>query len=208
MEILQIRLLNHRKANHSLPSAYQRIEYVESTGEQYIDSALPFTDYPQIEVTFRSVQSSVYTVCGVTGSELKYGARVTSSRASGSNDVITNYYGRYYGYLYAPHANWHSIELSVGRTVINDIEKLFTGEFYATEQTIALFGLNNNGKIEPSAIQIAGCKIYKGQDNPRLARDFVPCYRKSDGTIGMYDLCESKFYTNAGTGEFLKGEDI
>ena len=41
-----------------------------------------------------------------------------------------------------------------------------------------------------------------------LKRNFIPCYRKSDNVIGMYDLVEEKFYTNQGNGEFLKGRDI
>ena len=38
--------------------------------------------------------------------------------------------------------------------------------------------------------------------------DFVPCYLKLDGTIGMYDLVSGEFYTNQGTGTFEKGDDI
>ena len=36
----------------------------------------------------------------------------------------------------------------------------------------------------------------------------VPCYRKSDGVIGMYDTVKGKFYTNQGTGAFTKGADV
>lgn len=39
-------------------------------------------------------------------------------------------------------------------------------------------------------------------------RNFIPCYRRSDNVIGLYDLVENKFYTNAGTGNFLKGPDV
>ena len=49
------------------------------------------------------------------------------------------------------------------------------------------------------------CKIY---DNDNLVRDFVPCYRKADDEIGMYDMANGVFYTNAGTGTFLKGPDV
>ena len=38
--------------------------------------------------------------------------------------------------------------------------------------------------------------------------DLVPCYRKSDDEIGMYDLVRKQFYTNAGTETFLKGADV
>lgn len=38
--------------------------------------------------------------------------------------------------------------------------------------------------------------------------DMVPCYRKSDEEIGMYDLVSKTFYTNAGSGSFTKGENV
>lgn len=53
-------------------------------------------------------------------------------------------------------------------------------------------------------------KLYKAKciiDNT-LVRDFIPCYRKSDNEIGLYDLVNNTFYTNSGTGTFLKGNDI
>lgn len=55
-----------------------------------------------------------------------------------------------------------------------------------------------------------GCDIYWCQlyDGENLLHNFIPCYRKSDGEIGMYDTVSKTFYTNAGTGTFLKGEDV
>ena len=38
-----------------------------------------------------------------------------------------------------------------------------------------------------------------------LVRNFVPCYRKSDNIIGMYDTITRTFYTNKGTDTFIKG---
>lgn len=38
--------------------------------------------------------------------------------------------------------------------------------------------------------------------------DLIPCYRKSDVEIGMYDLVSKTFLTNAGTGTFTKGGDV
>ena len=45
-------------------------------------------------------------------------------------------------------------------------------------------------------------------DNNILVRDFVPCYRKEDGVIGLCDVVTQEFYENQGTGNFKKGEDI
>ena len=41
-----------------------------------------------------------------------------------------------------------------------------------------------------------------------LIRDMYPCYRKSDNVIGMYDVVNAVFYTNSGTGTFVKGADV
>ena len=45
-------------------------------------------------------------------------------------------------------------------------------------------------------------------ENSNYCRNFIPCYRKSDNKLGLYDLVEGKFYTNQGTGDFERGKDI
>jgi hypothetical protein len=42
-------------------------------------------------------------------------------------------------------------------------------------------------------------------DNNILKRDYVPARRASDGAVGLYDMIEKKFYTNAGPGSFTAG---
>lgn len=41
-----------------------------------------------------------------------------------------------------------------------------------------------------------------------LIRYYVPCYRKSDSVIGMYDLVNNQFYTNAWSWTFTKWGDV
>lgn len=55
-----------------------------------------------------------------------------------------------------------------------------------------------------SSMRLYELKMWKDDE---LVRDFIPCYRKSDNVIGLYDLVNNEFYTNQGTGEFLKGEN-
>lgn len=52
------------------------------------------------------------------------------------------------------------------------------------------------------------CKYFKISDWTTLVRDFVPCYRKSDGEIWMYDLINNQFYTNSWTLTFTKWPDV
>ena len=72
--------------------------------------------------------------------------------------------------------------------------------------TAYIFARNNQGTTDRySHIKLYLCEIY---DNGTLIRDFVPCYRKADNAIGLYDTVNDVFYTNAGTGTFLKGDDM
>lgn len=44
--------------------------------------------------------------------------------------------------------------------------------------------------------------------NGNYLANYVPCYRKSDGEIGMYDTVSKMFFTSANTGRFTKGADV
>ena len=65
-----------------------------------------------------------------------------------------------------------------------------------------------NSHSEPSLMSSMRLYKLKMWTDDILVRDFIPCYRKSDNVVGMYDLVNGKFYTNEGTGEFVKGPDV
>lgn len=54
------------------------------------------------------------------------------------------------------------------------------------------------GKLYHFLLELNGVKVL----------DVVPCYRKHDGVIGVYDVVSNSFLMNAGTGEFTKGENV
>lgn len=56
-----------------------------------------------------------------------------------------------------------------------------------------------------SSAKLYSCKIW---DNNVLVRDFIPCYRKSDSVIGLYDLVNNQFYTNSWSWTFSKWSDV
>ena len=69
-----------------------------------------------------------------------------------------------------------------------------------------LFARNNDGTAGSfSSFKLYSCKIYKSWT---LVRNFVPCYRKSDSVIWLYDLVNKQFYTNAGSWTFTKWPDV
>ena len=48
-------------------------------------------------------------------------------------------------------------------------------------------------------------RISQGND---VVREYIPCYRKSDGVIGLYEKYTGRFLINEGSGTFTKGEDV
>ena len=90
-----------------------------------------------------------------------------------------------------------------------DNEEIYTAstEPIISQNNVYLFATNTTGTVGfgGGSLKMYYFKIW---NNDTLVRDYIPCYRTSDGVIGLYDLVENKFYTNSGTGNFSKGSDL
>ena len=54
--------------------------------------------------------------------------------------------------------------------------------------------------------KLYSARVSKGHE---IYREYIPCYRKSDGVVGLYEKVTGQFLTNdADTGSFAKGADI
>ena len=84
------------------------------------------------------------------------------------------------------------------------LERAEPPEGTANSANIAIFSQNTSGSIA-SSMKLYYFKIY---DNGIPIRSFVPCYRKSDNVIGLYDTITNEFYVNKGKGNFIKGNDL
>lgn len=199
-----------QKQQGRLPSQYQEVEYIESTNRQYIDSGV--IGRPNIEVKAKAIftDSANLSNLGLVGSR----------QASGGTRfyIISIYNNRWHLGL---SGDWISNTLPK-KNILYDIHSSFIeGEYILyvdnniilsgnanveTTYPLYIFGVNNYGNVS----RLASAKLYSLeiiQDNT-LVRNFIPCYRKADGEIGLYDIVNNRFYTNSGTGTFIKGEDV
>lgn len=62
----------------------------------------------------------------------------------------------------------------------------------------------------PRLALVNGGKVYemKFYENAILKNHLIPCYRKSDGVIGFYDLVTQSFRRNSGSGTLTKGGNV
>lgn len=187
----------------SLPSGYKRLEYIQSSGTQYIN-----TEFKPSGENMRVVFDFMYTAAH--GSHSLYGVQTSSTAFSitafsdpkfyvgTSWDLLPQTTSLNVRYLLDAHANNGTLTVSLDGT---SGSAAYSGSLDKT-LNLSLFGNNLNG----STIQLVSARLYSCQiyDNGTLARDYIPCQTTS-GEIGLWDDVNSKFYGNAGTGAFTAG---
>lgn len=173
--------------------AFQELEYIKSTGTQYIDTGIKPDQDTSIEVkAYTSTATSTY------GSTAAY-LNVTA------NDNGTYFYWN--GYDTGSKGNNSDTSVTIYKQDKNKAYRNgnLVGEWeyttWAASNTIYLCGRNNAGLSDAGTTQIYYCKIWS---NGVLVRDLIPA-RYKDGRIGMYDRRNNSFYINAGTGTFEAG---
>ena len=189
-----------------LPSGYQEVEYIESTGTQYIDTNFIPSQDTEMELDFMDNDTTNDTVlCGCRNSS-NTDTRFTFGTY---NDKFIFAYG--YGVNASDRPSItsgtrHTAIMSYGNATLDGVSCLVNTASIIFTQNIYI-GCSNVGG---SASWFAKTKYYafRLRENGVLVRDLVPCYRKSDGEVGMYDLVSGTFLTNQGSGEFLAGVSI
>lgn len=183
----------------SLPSGYKKLEYIQSTGTQYIDTLV------NIEAN-KPITLRVVCDCSFNNAGVGNGVGTTIS-----GNIF--YFGTYNGsYCYGlgkfdgetsvaadTERRIHDLD-AVGKKLTISGKLSLTGLSFATPTASRTFWLPQWGQ----GIKLYSCQIY---DNGTLVRDFVPC-QTTDGTIGLWDDVNSVFYGNAGTGTFTAGPEI
>ncbi len=98
----------------------------------------------------------------------------------------------------------HRIVKDGNQCTIDGITMSTTQRTFTSSRYVFLFARNQEGNpIHLASARLYSCKMYR---KGALVRDFVPC-KNASGTVGLYDLVQSKFYTNAGTGAFIAGAE-
>lgn len=207
----------------SLPSAYQRIRYLESTGTQYINTGKLPTDNTRMQLKYYTTSNGSFYCAGArSGASTIYfaqsgatsGAKVSctvngtsvTAQDSGGVDFKRVSSGQLFEIMIQTNTD-STYDYSIVDYTHNKYFRT-TGVSYTpmgvVSNPIYLFALNTSYVVSGTN----RCYYFKLYRDGRIILDGVPCYRKSDGVAGLYDLVTGTFFTNSGTGEFVKGPDI
>jgi len=194
-----------------LPNTYQEVEYIQSSGTQHIDTLHKHTTNTKFEVkfAFQSMTATYSWICW---------ARTTYS-SSDDLDLFVHYSNSSYTVRYwcgwTMNDSWKSITvntphvMTLSKTLVTlDSENLsLSASLSSCNYNDWLFWVNQQWSLTDSKLK-AKVYYFKIYEWTTLVRYFVPCYRKSDNVIWMYDLVNNQFYTNAWTWSFTKWSDV
>ena len=174
-----------------------QVEYLESSGTQYIDTGLVATNNTKISITFER-QGIDGCLIATDTAWCNTGFGIWSHAGEYGNTCITSI----------------SLSDNIKHTVVNDKGKFYidgslyttlTANTFSTAQNLYLFALNRAGSIiENYTGKFYSCQIY---DNDVIVRDFVPAI-DGYGKVCLYDKVTQAFFYNGGSGTFTCGADV
>ena len=193
-----------RKGSGKLPEGYTELEYIQSSGTQYIDTGFKPNQDTRVVINVTDVSAS-------SGTASLFGGRTTNGVSSFSmwafSSVVRTDYGANVLQTTQPYATVQSIDKNKNITILNGTEYTQTYSTFQAGVSLTLFAVND-GKIGVDNRMVSmclySCQIY---DNGTLIRDYVPA-SSSSGTVGLYDTVNGVFYQNAGSGAFTAGPEV
>lgn len=207
-----------------VPSIYEQLSYLESTGTQYINPDIKINSIYGCDIKYQSTgkANSSYGLDGIIGCngavkatdgtncDLKiwfsygqHGTRISTSfrntTGKGYNNNIISFDDYY--------ATINNIQWKTDGTIWHNGENVakVDGPYEARKDYNIFVFCANPGETTANKFY-SKTRIYYSKfcaQDGTLLRDLVPCKRISDGVLGMYDVVSDTFFTNKGTGTFL-----
>ena len=187
------------------PSTYQKVEWIQSSWTQYIILWNSFkTSYKVVIDLQMAVIWWDYIPLWIKYSTTRYWIDAYNSKFK------VNGWGEVWINTISEDTNRHTITIDKGTARVdwNNYSVSYTN--YTYSQWIWVFCYNEYDK-SPQYNYKSSNKLYKldiYDENWSHIYDIVPCYRKSDNVIWLYDLVNDTFYTNSWTWTFTKWPDV
>lgn len=207
--------------NYRIPYDYQEVTYLESNGNQYIDTMIKTDNVGILNIKFMNLPNETTTV-----PRYIFGG-FNSTKATNSSDGgfgINSVPNSSFGLIFSCDENTHFT--SVGSSTVcnfklsligsnkyftanNNRTDLYSGINIAFNGNLYLFTMHFTDGVSLTNLnknRIYSCDISNYQN--QTVANLIPCYRKNDNVAGMYDNVNHRFLTNGGSGSFTIGSPV
>lgn len=193
---------------------YDQVEYIKAAGNQsaYIDLGFAFDT--KAKVYLSQILNDTSGTCYVFGAaetngivrcmlSSPYSGAATLYGYTGQDTISTT--TRLQTGLNIFEMTFEKSKLQINNASNGAVSDVRTGQSeYKMDSNLYLFAQNYNGAARFGTERIiAEFKYYDKTDT--LICDLIPCVRKSDGQVGMYDKVRKQFFTSVGTASFTAG---
>ena len=191
---------------------YDTLNYIQSTGTQYIDSEFLPNQDTKVEMNLLGTRQYGYWFGAW---DVSYCENAFALCNDGEIGIYVGYDGQggSEGTYISDQA--HKVVLDKNQAFIDNVcIRNYSKVDFQLKNSLYLFAQNRNGQyfIPPnesdyytpngSWMKVSSCKIW---DNGVLVRDFVPVRRALTGEVGFLDRVSGRFFGNSGTGSFVAG---
>ena len=180
---------------------YTKLEYLQSTGTQYIDTGVKFGADFACDIKFNmlstsgdiDILSSAQNDNYLLVSYLNGTPRIYLNSSSASRNITMPY-----NTIHTVNMNYNGSTLTY---IVDNTTTYTVSKSNATANSnLLLFARSSSYGFSKAILYY--CKIWNGGT---LVKDLIPVKRALDNTICLYDLVSNTFLENSGTGEFVEG---
>lgn len=181
-----------------LPSEYAKLPYIFGDGRQTIITNIAPSETDIITVDSQLIDLSNNCSILGAGNGTRFNAMYCATNEPGFAVQFGSYLDGAYTYTsFVKDTNRHTFTLNAPERTFSIDSTSFSLEsfrYLVSDNNYSLFFINNNNS------HYSAEKYYGVTIAGKLK--LIPCIRKSDGEIGMYDIVQNIFFTNSGIGKF------
>ncbi len=200
----------------------RRIEYIEGTGTQYIDSGYYPGPNTHVKADYQFTDKAVqYRVFGIEGGDFSYQCYINSrgNWAYTYADVATGNFNPVSGDISADTVR-HLFDFNYIDDEGNRAYTIYGTNRTTTQSPLETTGATKNaslslviGGMRSSATEvkcIAKHRIYSVQldEGAALTAALAPAVRTSDGAVGLYDSARNRFLQSASADSYVVGSSV
>ena len=181
-----------------LPDGYTALEYIQSSGTQYIDTGRKLTQDSDITIDFKLINNNKSV--GILGS--RESAAKNNLAMFRDGGLFVGDFSEYPKYRFKTNSSFNRTKIRMNKTgvLVNGVlNTSWSGVAnFETPTNGLIFDVGNNNWTGNKAVM----QLYSYTDGN--TQKLVPCL-DTEGVPCMYDLVSQKPFYNAGTGSFTWG---